>query len=221
MEFILYLREKEFPALAPVPSKDGDYVKKINCQWGEYFASVFEKVDGCQIEDTDYSDEIIFQYGKTLGILHSLSSRFTPKTKKWDHVEVLEWIYKTIRKYNAPDCMFKELESIKKEMLLLPTDSNHYGLVHYDFEPDNVFYNSKDKTCSVIDFDDGMYHWYALDIEQVFDALGDELDKNKLEQAKKEFITGYKTEFFYSEETKIYKNLKKTCKITHEFESNG
>ncbi|MFQ8599529.1 MAG: hypothetical protein ACLSAP_02310 [Oscillospiraceae bacterium] len=45
---------------------------------------------------------------------------------------------------------------------------------------------------AVIDFDDSMYHWYALDIEQAFDSFEDKLSGKALEIAKNEFIRGYK-----------------------------
>ena len=66
-----------------------------------------------------------------------------------------------------------------------------------------MFYDKETKTCAVIDFDDGMYHWYALDIEQVFDSLEDELSGEALQTAKDEFIRGYQEEHCYTEEMKL------------------
>ena len=60
--------------------------------------------------------------------------------------------------------------------------TENYGLVHYDFEPDNVFWDDGKKECSVIDFDDGIYCWYGLDLEQVRDSLAEELEGEQLER---------------------------------------
>ena len=95
------------------------------------------------------------------------------------------------------------MHSLKGELSLLPLQQDNYGLIHYDFELDNVFYNKETKTCAVIDFDDGMYHWYALDIEQVFESLEDELSGKTLQTAKNEFIRGYKEKYRYTQETEI------------------
>lgn len=200
MEFINYLLECGYPALKPVRTKAGEICLKLGTEWGQFYATAFSRVDGVSIENTEMSNEIMFEYGKTLGKLHSLSSKFEPKTKKWTHKEVLDWIASTLSEYNAPDYVVSEQIAIKSALDGLPANHNNYGLVHYDFEPDNVFYDKEKKTCSVIDFDDGMYHWFVLDIEQVFDFLGDELSGESLQSARGEFIRGYKEEHRYTKE---------------------
>lgn len=201
LEFLHYLTAHEYPALEPIPAITGEWYLKLKTEWGAYYASAFKKVCGVQIEDTDMSKEVMYQYGKALGRLHSLSADFTPKTKKWTHTDVLEWTKAALTEYNAPAAAFLELTVIRNELAALPVRKDNYGLVHYDFEPDNVFYDPSSNTCAVIDFDDSMYHWYALDLEQVFDCLGDKLSHAELQPAKEAFINGYKTEYCYSEET--------------------
>lgn len=198
LEFILYLNANGYPALKPVKASSGDFVLTLKTQWGTYYASVFERVAGEQIQKTDCSDEIMYQYGKSLGRLHALSSSYTPKIKKWGHIEVWEWIEKLACQYNAPAFVLAELDALKNEFMLLPMDAKHYGLIHYDFEPDNVFYDAPSQTCSVIDFDDGMYHWYLFDIDRALDCIKSALEADRHAQAKVQFIEGYKTEFPYS-----------------------
>ena len=200
MEFINYLLACGYPALKPVRTKSGEVCLKLDTEWGRFYATAFSRVDGVPIEDTEMSNEILFEYGKTLGKLHSLSSKYDPKTKKWTHSEVMDWIASVLLEYNAPDYVVSELIAVKSELDGLPANHNNYGLVHYDFELDNVFYDKEKKTCSVIDFDDGMYHWFVLDIEQVFDSLEDELSGESLQSARSEFIRGYKEERRYTRE---------------------
>ena len=203
IEFINYLLKHNYPALEPMKAITGEDCLLLGTEWGEYYATAFKEVNGVQIEDTDMSDEIMYEYGKALGGLHSLSSEFIPKTKKWTHIEVLNWIESVLSEYNAPNAVVSALHTLKGELSLLPLQQDNYGLIHYDFELDNVFYNKETKTCAVIDFDDGMYHWYALDIEQVFESLEDELSGKTLQTAKNEFIRGYKEEYHYTQETEI------------------
>lgn len=153
------------------------------------------------------SKEIMYEYGKALGKLHTLSEKFKPNIKKWTHIEVLEWIGEVIAEYSAPANVFSELVEVKNELAGLLIKDNNYGLIHYDFEPDNVFYDDKSKSCAVIDFDDGMYHWYALDIEQVFDSLSEELNEPILQNAKDKFMKGYKTERDYTDEMEASRPL--------------
>lgn len=200
MEFIDYLLECGYPALKPVKTKTDEVCLILNTRWGRYYATAFNKVRGVPIEDTDMSNEIMFEYGKALGRLHCLSSKFAPKVKKWTYAEVLDWVASVLSEYNAPNCVVSESAAIKSELNELSAADDNYGLVHYDFEPDNVFYDAEKKSCSVIDFDDGMYHWYILDIEQVFDSLEEELNGEKLQMAKNEFIRGYKEEHCYTQE---------------------
>jgi len=207
MEFIDFLVHRGYPALEPLKAKTGDVFLKISTQWGEYFATAFRRVCGIPIEDTDFSSEIVFEYGKALGKLHALSTEYIPKHKKWTHVDVLEWIELTLREYHAKDDIIAALSVLKKELNKLSVCKDNYGLIHYDFEVDNVFFDKKNGTCAVIDFDDGMYHWYILDIEQVFESLEDELSDEALETAKNLFVDGYRNEHSYTEEMEAVRPL--------------
>lgn len=202
IEFIKYLLAHNYQTLEPVEATGGEECLKLSTEWGEYYATAFKKVEGIPIEDTDLSDKIMFAYGEALGRLHSLSAEFEPKTKKWTHIEVLDWIETVLHEYNAPAGTVSALAALRDELRSLPSRQDNYGLVHYDFELDNVFYDPQTKTCFVIDFDDGMYHWFALDIEQVFDSLEDALSGEALETAKREFIRGYEEIRCYTEEMK-------------------
>lgn len=207
LEFISFLLANGYSVLKPLKAKDGKLCQKLSTEWGEYYASAFSGVNGVPVEDTDFSGEIMYEYGKALGRLHSLSSRFEPEVRKWTYREALDWAVTVLKEYSAPDFMTEEAGELAKKLADLPTDKDTYGLVHYDFEPDNVFYDETTKVCSVIDFDDGMYHWYALDIEQVFDSLSGELSGEALCAAEKEFIKGYKEEHCYTEEMEASRPL--------------
>lgn len=202
LEFIQYLNAHNYPALKPIAAKNGEICLKLSTKWGEYYASAFKKVCGVQIEHLELTDKVMYQYGKALGKLHTLSADFKPGILKWTYAEALEWIHATLQEYKAPGFMMERLYALKKELALLSQNADTYGLVHYDFELNNVFYDEQTKKCSVIDFDDGMYHWFALDIDQVFDSLAEELDGEDLKNAQQEFLRGYQEEHCYTEEMK-------------------
>lgn len=194
LEFLQYLNKKGYNAMKPVVSKSGSALVTLDTRWGAYYASVFEGVPGCCIEDTDYREEVMHAYGKALGRLHRLSMEYEPKNKKWSYTEVLDWITCVLAEYHAPDNMVHEAEKVAQELSFLEKNQETYGLVHYDFEPDNVFYNEGDGNCHVIDFEDGMYHFFLVDIEQVLDALCEELKEELCVQARNHFLRGYESE---------------------------
>ena len=207
MEFIDYLLGCGYPALNPLKTKTDEICLTLNTKWGQYYATAFQSVDGIPLEHTEMTKESIYAYGKALGRLHFLSSQFVPKTKKWTHCEVFGWIDAVLSEYGAPSGIASASASLRGELSQLPLQQDNYGLIHYDFEPDNVFYNAETKTCSVIDFDDGMYHWYALDIEQVFDSLAEKMGRETLQTAKNIFLKGYASEYGYTPEMEASRPL--------------
>ena len=200
LEFIRYLNSQGYPALETVLSKDSEELLIAQTPWGRYYTTVFGRVQGISIGDMDFNGSIMFEYGKTLGRLHKLSSGFDPINKRWSYEDVLEWIRNTLLEYKNQELALEEVNLLKTYFSRLPKSTDIFGLVHYDFELDNVFYDEITGTCNVIDFDDAMYHWYVMDIEQSLDSIKQELEPVKNEIAKKSFINGYRNEFAVTDE---------------------
>ena len=201
LEFIAYLRNNQYPALEAVPSKTGEELVQKMTPWGEYFASVFKRVNGTQLSDMPLENDLLIAYGSALGQLHKLSSKYTAVVaKRWTHVEVLAWVEQILRNISIEDAALQELEYLRVKFSQLPVNAENYGLIHYDFELDNIFYDPQAKSCSVIDFDDAMYHWYVMDIEQALDSLKGEITESEFEQKKAYFLDGYKTHFAMDDE---------------------
>jgi len=196
LEFIDYLRDAQYNALEPVLSKTGDEWIQKSTPWGDYYASVFKRVKGEQISKTSLDDEIVFAYGTALGQLHKISSEYTsPKTRRWAHADIFNWIEAVLFDLGIEGPPLEELAILRGYFSRLAIHPDNYGLIHYDFETDNVFYDGVTKSCSVIDFDDAMYHWYVMDIVQALKSLQDELSEGDYVQKKTIFITGYESEF--------------------------
>lgn len=208
LEFLQYLQMAGYGAMKPVTAKNGEVLLTLNTKWGSYYAGAFEGVPGVPVEDTDYREEIMIAYGKALGRLHNLSMEYRPENKKWTYTDALEWVKKILEEqkihepdneqkgncYPVLDTMLKEAQMVEQELTKLELTKETFGLVHYDFEPDNVFYNEEDGNCYVIDFEDSMYHFFLVDVEQVLDALSEELDSGAYEQARQHFLQGYRSE---------------------------
>jgi Ser/Thr protein kinase RdoA (MazF antagonist) len=196
LDFISYLRSKKYGVLETVVSKNGEELIEMQTPWGKYFASVFKRVAGVQINNTDLSDLVIFSHGKALGKLHQLSSEYKPSTnKRWSYSEVLNWIHTILVDFPNEKSALIETKLLLDYFNSIPKTKNTYGLIHYDFEYDNVFYDEECKSCNVIDFDDAMYHWYVMDIEQSLLSLQDCMLPEMFQQKKQSFLEGYRTEF--------------------------
>lgn len=195
LSFIRYLRENNFPAAEPIASHSGEFLLTLKTAWGDYFATAFRGVGGIRLDRTDYPDDMMHAYGKTLGRLHALSSRYSPENRMWTWEEALSWAEKVLLEYHVPDKAGRELDSLRVALSALPQSNTTYGQVHYDFEPDNVFFETGKELCNVIDFDDGMVHFFALDIEQAFGELRDALSETDAKRAEEIFLRGYREEF--------------------------
>ncbi len=193
LEFLRYLQNRNYSAVIPVASNSGEFVVTLDSVWGKYYASVFKGVDGVSIENTDKNDHILFEYGKALGKLHMLSAEYSPKIKKWSYCDVFLWIGKVLEKYYAPHKMSVELNEIQKALNELPQTRDTFGLVHYDFEPDNVFWNESGQCCTAIDFEDGMYHFFLVDLEQALDALLENIPIDQHSTVRNAFLQGYQS----------------------------
>ena len=190
IDFIEFLRGQGYPAMQPIPDSTGRLTFLLDSPWGTYCVSAFAAVTGAPIEETPLSLEIVHAYGQSLGQLHARSSVYEAPAIRptWDAVlnhDVLQSVQSSPAVLDSCGNLFEALRA-------LPTDRSCYGLIHYDFEPDNVFWDAASHSISVIDFDDSIYGWFAMDIAQALN----ELDEKWAET----FLAGYRSVFPFSPE---------------------
>lgn len=169
LDFLTYLNRAGYPAMQPVPSDAGEVMELLDTPWGRWYASVFACVPGKPLEDVPMTDEAAEHYGAALGGLHRLSMRYVPPLKCRSHRDVLAWASRILEEQGASAAALAELREVSRLLAEKPRTRESYGLIHYDFEPDNVFWDGAQ--CHVIDFEDGMLHFYAVDVVQVLDEI--------------------------------------------------
>lgn len=205
LDFIRYLKLNGYPALRTIASKNNQEIVEESTPWGDYFAVVFERVAGVQLGEIDYTYDICRKHGKCLGELHKLSSEYKPISRShWSYEDVLQWIEKTLSNFKSEVKAMQEVEVLRLYLSKLPKNHETFGLIHYDFEVDNIFYDKVTDTLSIIDFDDAMYHWYAMDIEQALDSIMNDTSCDNYVLVKDSFIEGYREEFYVSDEMISY-----------------
>ncbi len=201
LHFLKYLRDNGYPAVETIPSKAGNEVEVANTPWGTYYAVAFKRVPGKKVSHMTLTNEHIFGYGKALGKLHKLSSEYTPlNNKRRDWKETMDWMEDVLSNFPEESAAKNELSILKEYFTKLPATKENFGLIHYDFETDNLFYDEITKTYTPIDFDDSMYHWYAMDIGQALDSIKEELPEEQVESSVNEFIKGYGSEYDISDD---------------------
>lgn len=201
LEFLSYLRDNEYPAVGTILSKAGNELETVDTPWGTFYAVAFKKAEGKQIARMPLTKNLIFGLGKSLGKLHKLSSKFVPVNNKRDDWEKTAcWMEDVLSAFPDETAAKSELSILRDYFSKLPATNENFGLIHYDFEPDNVFYDEITDTYNPIDFDDSMYHWYALDIEQSLDSIKEDMLEEQVEPSVKEFIKGYRSEYAISDE---------------------
>ena len=196
LDFIEHLCAEGYPANPIIPSLNGRKLEEVNTPWGNYIASVFKGVPGKRLDRIELTDRIIFGYGQALGNLHKASRTCTPgkhRRLSWkDHLnQVREMLHEYDNTGNAPE----EATLLYNFLSRLPAAETDFGLIHYDFETDNVFYDEEKDRFHVIDFDDAMYHWFAMDIDQALYSLSECIPAEQQEKSRDLFIKGYRTIF--------------------------
>ena len=171
LRFLTLIREAGYPAMRPIPSLNGECLRSIRTPWGVWYVCAFEGVPGIPLEKVEMTEEIAARYGEALGRLHRASMEITIPPARPNFLDQLKWT-KTILE-EAPYPLFRECQDVRDELLKLPRSVFNFGMVHGDFEPDNVFWDGTG--CHVIDFDDCMVHFYALDVVIALDELTPEM----------------------------------------------
>lgn len=204
LDFLRFLRNSGYPAVDTILSKADNELEEVNTPWGVYYAVAFKKAPGNQLSEIPLTDDILFGFGKALGTLHKLSSEYKPvNNKRNDWKETMDWMEDVLSTFPDETAAKSELSILKDYFLKLPTTKETFGLIHYDFEFDNVFYDEVTETYNPIDFDDAMYHWYAADIEQSIDSIKNDMPEEQIESSVNQFIKGYRTEYNISEDMLI------------------
>lgn len=195
LAFVRHLRDHGYPALAFLPSRDGRLLEAFAFEGETYFATASRSVPGVRLDRLPLTEEIALAYGSALGTLHRESTRYTPTNAPWTYAQALEWMRATLSACGGAKQARHELEAVSTLLDALPKTPATYGVIHYDFELDNVFYAAETGTCHVIDFDDCMVHFFAMDIDQAVDSIREEAPPDQADALAARFLEGYRAIF--------------------------
>lgn len=194
LEYMQYLHLNGFPSVTTIKSISGELIETLMTPEGTYNAVVFSAANGINLDSATITEKQMEEWGKSLGSLHCLSKKFEPESERrnsWlDTVQFMESVF---QKHPTEHIALDELGRVTTWLQSIPTGNDVYGLIHYDFQLDNIFFEeNKNHSFNVIDFDDAMYHWYALDIVTALDDfINDDNPHSKL--LIQSFLNGYRS----------------------------
>lgn len=172
---------------------------------GVFHAVAFDRLEGKQLKIGDVDQRHFHAWGAALGRLHATMGTYTGPAvdarPSWrDHLE-------QARSYIPGDepAVALELDRITAALEALPSGRDRYGVIHGDFELDNLRWpvgvDGQDPGASgdgalaapgMLDFDDCSTHWYVADVafalRDVFDAGAGVANASAVA-----FVRGYRT----------------------------
>lgn len=158
LNFILHCAGAGLAAARPIPSDNGLLIETIRSGDGVHYAVAFEGLEGDQYEAEDLDEAKIRAWGSALAALHEASGSFPANSARPTWLAQLRATRDTLPAEEA--ALAGMLESGIAWLNTLPRDD--YGLIHGDFEQDNLVWQG-DRP-QLLDFDAGTITWYAVDI---------------------------------------------------------
>jgi Ser/Thr protein kinase RdoA (MazF antagonist) len=189
LDFVNYLASKRISTPTPVRSAAGNWVETVSTAQGSWNAAVFEHLEGESFELDTLEPAQALRWGETLGKLHAASRGYVAAQRpSWhDHIAF-------VRSHLGSDVpLTAALDKLDKRLSHLPVQDDNFGLIHYDFELDNLIWNRE--TVGIVDFDDCARYWFAADIAFALrDAFGDSPNAVDLENPiARQFLSGYRS----------------------------
>jgi Ser/Thr protein kinase RdoA (MazF antagonist) len=190
VDFINYLASKGLVIAKPVSSIAGHFVESVSTSQGVFHAVVFEGLAGAQFEEIEeLTPQIFMRWGQALGELHQATEGYKAGARPtWkDHLAMIsEYLPATEQTAHLA------LRKLQEQLTRLSINEDNYGLIHFDFELDNIVWNG-DKV-GIVDFDDSAQYWFVADIAFALrDLFDDSAEKVELQNKSfQNFIAGYR-----------------------------
>lgn len=187
IEFVNALADQGIGVAKPIRSRAGNYVESVDVSVGEighglFHAAAFEAIEGELLDIDELTPEQFVLWGKALAELHQAAS-LSPKVARPTWQEHLVMVAEILA---AEDEVAQQaIDRLAAELGQLPVDEHSFGLIHFDFELDNILWEGAQPR--LIDFDDCAYYWFAADIAFGLRDLFDD-SANKVDLAHKSFL---------------------------------
>ncbi len=180
------------PVARPIPSSGGNLIEAQETAVGPVLAVVFEALEGEQPDLAEMTEGQVEQWGAALGRLHRVLK--TLPADRWPNRPSWKDLLRLAESQAAPDESYlrEEIDKVAQLLAALPTDSERAGLIHFDFETDNLVWN--DGEVAALDFDDSARLWYVADIIFALRDLYSGRAPDPGDPSFQRFLRGYRSE---------------------------
>ena len=128
-------------------------------QLGVLHAVSLEWLEGKELEFDTLTLEDFTRWGQALGELHRAAAGISAPERP-DGEGLLQAALEKLP--TGEGTARRAGQILQARPAMLPIRSENYGLIHYDFELDNLLW--REGIPQIIDFDDSAWHWLAADV---------------------------------------------------------
>ena len=183
-----HLAERGVRVARPVVAESGARVERVETDLGFFHAVLFEALPGVHRDFDDLDETAFAHWGRALGKLHAASLDIEVDRPTW--AEQLADLRHLIP--IEEESALSELAFIEDRLDGLDGDPDEFGLIHFDFEMDNLLWQGDE--IGIVDFDDCAYYPFVADIALALrDLCDDKVAHVDLQDERLQtFIAGYR-----------------------------
>ena len=189
LDFVQHVAGIGLAVARPLESANGRLIENVQGKGQRYWAVVFEGLHGSQLE-LDQLDEAMYRaWGRALALVHCASQTFPVHPARPDWHNELRTVLCTLPAEETE--LARILASGVEWLDTLALQDTDYGLIHGDFELDNLIWNGGE--VQALDFDDASYAWYAVDFAAALEDvwMASDMSRAEREQRIMWFAEGY------------------------------
>lgn len=145
------------PVVSPVPTETGSLTATVPTALGTMHAMVVEAAAGHEFDAEDLTDDLAREWGRTLAVVHDGAAGVDV-----DLPDAFAELAEIPDRFAEDPALVKAAALLADRLARLPRDRPRFGMVHGDFELDNLAWDAGRATA--FDFDEAAQSWYAADI---------------------------------------------------------
>lgn len=171
----------------PVPTETGSLTATVPTELGTMHAVVVEAAAGHEIDADDLTDDLAHEWGRALALVHDGAADIDV-----DLPDAFAELAEVPGRFAEDPALVKAAARLADRLARLPRDRSQFGVVHGDFELDNLAWDAGRATA--FDFDEAAQSWYAADIAYALrDLTGPDGEPDPTRRhLVHAFITGYR-----------------------------
>jgi Ser/Thr protein kinase RdoA (MazF antagonist) len=195
LDWIDYLHRGGVGVSEPLRSLASNWVECLDDgEGGSFLTAGFEKAPGEPHRGTDWSDQLLWEYGNQIGRMHQLATTYQPSDPAWKRPYWNDPIHHQVQDFipEREEDIRQLYQDTVEQISQLPEERHAFGLIHQDAHRGNFFVDDEEKI-TFFDFDDSSYSWFVEDIALVlfYAVMGQKDPVLFTEQFLRGFLPGY------------------------------